>query len=139
MTDTDALGASLQKNRLSRRQALWLLGLSMGVGAMTGAWIGSHFATRFGARMIRPLLVIVSIGLTMRLIWGWFGYADLFPVNGFMMHLMPSEFGVASLTSGTAAAAEIHMRRVKSVSSWLGSSEGSIGSSAIPQIGQAPG
>lgn len=53
-------------------QALWLLGLSMGVGAMTGAWIGSHFATRFGARMIRPLLVIVSIGLTMRLIWGWF-------------------------------------------------------------------
>ncbi|EKD61622.1 MAG: hypothetical protein ACD_54C00164G0003 [uncultured bacterium] len=31
------------------------------------------------------------------------------------------------------------MRRVKSVSSWLGSSEGSIGSSAIPQIGHEPG
>lgn len=28
MTDTDTLGASLQKNRLSRRQALWLLGAS---------------------------------------------------------------------------------------------------------------
>jgi len=43
------------------------------------------------------------------------------------------------ITKGTAAAAEIHIRRVKSVSSSLGSSEGSIGSSAMPQIGQAPG
>lgn len=53
-------------------QAMWILGLCMGAGAMTGAWIGSHFATRFGAKMIRPLLVVVSIGLTLRLVWGWF-------------------------------------------------------------------
>ncbi len=53
-------------------QAMWLLGLCMGAGAMTGAWIGSHFATRFGARLIRPFLVVVSIGLTVRLVWGWF-------------------------------------------------------------------
>lgn len=53
-------------------QALWVLGLCMGTGAMTGAWIGSHFATKFGARMIRPLLVMVSLGLTGRLVWGWF-------------------------------------------------------------------
>ncbi len=43
------------------------------------------------------------------------------------------------MMSGTAAAAEIHIRRVKSVSSSLGSSEGTIGSSAMPQIGQDPG
>ena len=43
------------------------------------------------------------------------------------------------MMSGTAAAAEICIRRVKSVSSSLGSSEGTIGSSAIPQIGQDPG
>ncbi|MBB3860460.1 hypothetical protein GGQ88_001726 [Novosphingobium hassiacum] len=53
-------------------QAMWVLGLCMGAGAMTGAWIGSHYATRFGARLIRPLLVTCSIGLTARLIWGWF-------------------------------------------------------------------
>lgn len=53
-------------------QALWGLGLCMGAGAMTGAWIGSHYATKFGAKVIRPLLVVVSIGLTVRLIWGWF-------------------------------------------------------------------
>lgn len=51
---------------------LWLLGLCMGAGAMLGAWIGSHFATRFGARLIRPLLIIASLGLTGRLVWQWF-------------------------------------------------------------------
>ncbi|WP_371432276.1 TSUP family transporter [Novosphingobium sp.] len=53
-------------------QVLWLLGLCMGAGAMTGAWLGSHWATRLGARLIRPLLVTVSLALTARLVWGWF-------------------------------------------------------------------
>ena len=35
----------------------WLLGLCMAAGAMAGGWIGSHTAMRFGARLIRPLLV----------------------------------------------------------------------------------
>ncbi|WP_353229150.1 TSUP family transporter [Novosphingobium sp.] len=51
---------------------LWLLGLTMGVGAMTGALIGSRLATRHGAAVIRPLLVTVSLALTAKLIWGWF-------------------------------------------------------------------
>lgn len=51
---------------------LWLLGLCMGAGAMAGAVIGSHFATRFGARLIRPLLIVVSLALTGRLVWQWF-------------------------------------------------------------------
>jgi uncharacterized membrane protein YfcA len=50
----------------------WLLGLCMALGSMTGAWIGSHTAMRFGARVIRPLLVTISLGLTGRLIWGYF-------------------------------------------------------------------
>lgn len=50
----------------------WLLGLSMAAGAMLGGWLGSHTAMRFGARLIRPLLVAASIGLTARLLWGWF-------------------------------------------------------------------
>ena len=51
---------------------LWLLGLTMGLGAMTGALIGSRLATRHGAAVIRPLLVAVSLLLTARLIWNWF-------------------------------------------------------------------
>lgn len=53
-------------------QVLWLLGLCMSAGAMTGAWLGSHWATRLGARLIRPLLVTVSLALTARLVWSWF-------------------------------------------------------------------
>jgi len=51
---------------------LWLLGLCMGAGAMVGGWLGAHYATRLGARLIRPLLVAVSLALTGRLVWGWF-------------------------------------------------------------------
>ncbi len=51
---------------------LWLLGLCMAAGAMLGGWIGSHTALRFGARLIRPLLVVISLGLTGRLLWGYF-------------------------------------------------------------------
>jgi uncharacterized membrane protein YfcA len=53
-------------------QVIWLLGLTMGLGAMTGALIGSRLATRHGARIIRPLLVTVSLALTGRLVWAWF-------------------------------------------------------------------
>jgi uncharacterized membrane protein YfcA len=51
---------------------LWLLGLCMAAGAMAGGWLGSHSAMRFGARLIRPLLVALSLGLTGRLLWDYF-------------------------------------------------------------------
>ncbi|QIK79870.1 TSUP family transporter [Sphingomonas piscis] len=51
---------------------LCLLSLCMALGAMAGGWAGSHSAMRFGARLIRPLLVILSLGLTARLLWGYF-------------------------------------------------------------------
>ena len=50
---------------------VWLLGLSMAAGAMLGGWIGSHTAMRFGAGVIRPLLVIISLAMTARLLWGY--------------------------------------------------------------------
>src|SRR5205085_567729 len=43
------------------RHLLWPLGLCMAAGAMVGEWIGSHNALRFGARLIRPLLVLTSL------------------------------------------------------------------------------
>lgn len=51
---------------------LWLLGLCMAAGAMVGGWLGSHSALRFGARLIRPLIVIISLTLTARLLWSYF-------------------------------------------------------------------
>jgi uncharacterized membrane protein YfcA len=51
---------------------LWLLGLCMASGAMLGGWLGSHTALKFGARLIRPLLVAISLAMTARLLWGYF-------------------------------------------------------------------
>jgi hypothetical protein len=52
---------------------LWLLGFCMAGAAMAGAWIGSHMAMRFGANVIRPLLLLVSLTLTAKLLWDNFG------------------------------------------------------------------
>lgn len=54
---------------------LWLLGLCMAAGAMAGGWLGSHTALRYGAGLIRPLLVLISLGLTGRLLWSYFAAA----------------------------------------------------------------
>ncbi len=51
---------------------IWMLGLTMAAGAMAGGYLGSHFAMKHGARVIRPLMILASLGLTGRLIWGWF-------------------------------------------------------------------
>jgi uncharacterized membrane protein YfcA len=51
---------------------LWLLGLCMALGAMTGGWLGSRSALRFGAKLIRPLLVTISLALTARVLWSYF-------------------------------------------------------------------
>jgi len=51
---------------------LWLLGLCMAMGSMLGGWIGSHVAMRFGSKVIRPLLVAISLALTGRVIWSYF-------------------------------------------------------------------
>jgi uncharacterized membrane protein YfcA len=51
---------------------VWTLGLTIAVGAMLGNYLGSHTAMKFGAKVIRPLLVILSLGLTAKLLWQYF-------------------------------------------------------------------
>ncbi len=46
-----------------------MLGLCMACGAVVGAYSGSHTAMRFGAKVIRPVLVTICLCLTARLIW----------------------------------------------------------------------
>lgn len=48
---------------------LWMVGLLMGAGQIVGAWIGSRLAMRVGARVIKPLLVVTSTALALRLLW----------------------------------------------------------------------
>lgn len=47
---------------------IWPIGLAMAAGAFLGAQIGSRLAMRFGARLIRPLLVMMSCAMAIRLL-----------------------------------------------------------------------
>lgn len=47
---------------------LWSLGLAMGMAQIAGAWLGSHLAIRHGSRIIRPMLVVVSLAVSIKLL-----------------------------------------------------------------------
>lgn len=49
-------------------KVLWVAALSMALGQVAGGWLGSHTAMRFGPRVIRPLLVIVSLAMVAKLL-----------------------------------------------------------------------
>lgn len=51
---------------------LWTLGLAMGAAQMAGAWLGSHLASRIGAKLIKPVLVLASSAMALKLISEWF-------------------------------------------------------------------
>lgn len=51
-------------------QVLWPVGLAMGVAQVAGAWLGSHLVIRHGTRLIRPLLVTVSLAISLKLLLG---------------------------------------------------------------------
>lgn len=57
---------------------LWLLGLAMAAANVAGNQLGARLAIRFGGRGVRPLLVLMSAALAIKLladpanpIWGW--------------------------------------------------------------------
>ena len=47
---------------------VWSIGLVMAAGQVAGATVGAHLVIRRGTALIRPLLVIVSIALTVKLV-----------------------------------------------------------------------
>lgn len=49
-------------------EVIWQVGLPMGLAQVAGAWVGSHLVIRHGTRLIRPLLVIVSLAISLRLL-----------------------------------------------------------------------
>ncbi|MFA0645584.1 sulfite exporter TauE/SafE family protein [Vibrio cyclitrophicus] len=51
----------------------WVLGLTMGICLMAGAFVGAHSAIRFGATFIRPVFVTVVSVLAIKLAYeAWF-------------------------------------------------------------------
>jgi uncharacterized membrane protein YfcA len=47
----------------------WLTGLAMGAAQVAGAALGARLAVRIGARVIKPVLVVTSTALALRLLW----------------------------------------------------------------------
>lgn len=47
---------------------LWITGLAMAVASIAGGQVGAHVAMRFGAGVARPLLIVMSLGLTAKLL-----------------------------------------------------------------------
>lgn len=50
-------------------KVIWEIGLIMAVGQILGARLGAMMVLRQGAAFIRPMLVIMSLAITVRLIW----------------------------------------------------------------------
>ena len=50
-------------------QVLWLLGFIMGIGQFIGANIGSRVALRYGIKIIKPLVVTVSLIVCVKLLY----------------------------------------------------------------------
>ena len=54
-------------------QVAWLLGISMGLALMAGAFFGARTAINGGSKFIRPVFILVVLALTARLAWQhWF-------------------------------------------------------------------
>lgn len=47
----------------------WAVGLAMAVAQIAGASLGARLAMRVGARLIKPLLVVTSTVMALRLLW----------------------------------------------------------------------
>jgi uncharacterized membrane protein YfcA len=45
----------------------WAVGFAMGAAALVGATIGAHATMRIGARIVRPMVIAVCIGLAIKL------------------------------------------------------------------------
>lgn len=53
---------------LSGGHVLWVAGLVMALGQMLGAYVGSNMVIDKGTRLIRPLLIIMSLVISIKLL-----------------------------------------------------------------------
>jgi uncharacterized membrane protein YfcA len=51
----------------------WDMALAMAAGQLIGGWLGAHLVLRHGTRLIRPVLVLVSLTVSGKLLWEQIG------------------------------------------------------------------
>jgi uncharacterized membrane protein YfcA len=50
-------------------QVVWMVAASMALGQLIGAWLGSHLVLKHGAVLVRPILVVSSTLISLKLFW----------------------------------------------------------------------
>lgn len=53
-------------------QVIWTLGLAMALGQFLGGTLGAHLIIRHGAKFIRPLVMLMSLAMTLKLLYDSF-------------------------------------------------------------------
>jgi uncharacterized membrane protein YfcA len=53
---------------ISGGHILWIAGMAMAVANILGGQVGAHAAMRFGGRAVRPVLVVMCLALTVKLL-----------------------------------------------------------------------
>lgn len=54
-------------------QILWGIALIMAAGQFAGGWLGAHLVVRHGTRLIRPVLVVASLAVSLKLLFEQIG------------------------------------------------------------------
>jgi uncharacterized membrane protein YfcA len=49
-------------------QVVWGIAMAMAAGQLAGGWIGAHLVVRHGTRLIRPVLVVASLAVSLKLL-----------------------------------------------------------------------
>jgi hypothetical protein len=49
-------------------QILWGIALTMAAGQFAGGWLGAHLVIRHGTRLVRPVLVVASVVVSLKLL-----------------------------------------------------------------------
>ena len=60
---------------------VWLAGFVMGAGQFLGAWLGAHVAMNRGAKLVKPLIIAMSLGMAARLVFAPTGLWHYFFAN----------------------------------------------------------
>lgn len=55
-------------------QVVWVIALVMAAGQLAGGWLGAHLVLRHGTRLVRPVLVLASLVISLRLLAGELGW-----------------------------------------------------------------
>ena len=59
-------------------KVLWTLGLLMALASIAGGWVGAHLTLRAGVTLIRPMLVVMSLLLTAKMVATSAAFSSLF-------------------------------------------------------------